>query len=498
MTSLYQYWSDNSSKWFNATPEDDAEISSLFEDRLINPPNPSTIVEWTEYVILYDQVLRHVNRHTHKTYTHPEDFIPRCFAEYAKYRDEVDDFQFMFMLMPIRHTHKYNFVMFVAREAWSRLEKTNSPQIKKFLEATYMRYIKLNDDMDQLHFQPKRQFNDTIIPILDCKHIPNILNNYDELFPIMKSFLEHHKIKPSDTITLSVSGGVDSMVCAYLLHRLKQSFIALHINYANRDECPIEEALLSYWFGFLNVPLYIRKIDEINRPKCMVHNMRDTYEDYTKQVRFSAYLNTKNKFVMLGHNKDDSIENIFSNIGNQSNIDNLYGMTPYSTQSFRDKDIIFLRPLLNTFKKDIYDTAINANIPYLVDSTPKWSQRGKFRDNMMSAIEKWDSSFIQGLFHFVDTVRDMANCIEKVIDEVIPTFKTINDVPIEKIYWRRKFECNKIFVSHSSLNEFIDKIKFLQSHPKKLILNVPNKVQLNKTTQMIITQRRENVEFILS
>ena len=497
-----QFMKDNMDKLFNTSPDFDKEITMLFESHLINQIIHTNLIEWTDYVLVFDQVIRHVNRHTNKKYSPPDDFIHVCYAKFNEYKNSMDDFQFMFCLMPIRHTHKYNDVMFVARATWERLEVTKSPQIKKFLEATYMRYIKISDDINQLHYQHKQPFDNIIHTILDEKchpYVPNHINHID--IDTMRNYLSNHNIKQSDTIILSLSGGVDSMVCSYLLHILKQKFIALHINYNNREECPIEEAMLRYWCGFLDVPLYIRKIDEINRPKCMEYNMRNTYEDYTKQIRYSAYLNVapekNNMFVMLGHNMDDSIENIFSNIASVSNMDNLYGMTPYSMQTFRDKHITFLRPLLSTWKNSIYEIARNASIPFFIDSTPSWSQRGKFRDEVLPVITKWNQSFIFGLTRTVEMMRETATYLTRVINVSIPTFNNIEDVPTETIYWTKKFCYLNIYVSSKSIKEFITKIIFFQKHPQKLVLNVINKCNLNKDTQIMIIKRRENIEFIL-
>jgi tRNA(Ile)-lysidine synthase TilS/MesJ len=72
-----------------------------------------------------------------------------------------------------------------------------------------------------------------------------------------------------DHVILGLSGGVDSMVCTYLLKVIGHPFQAVHINYANRPECPQEVDLLRYWCNLLSIPLIVRTIDEINRPRCM-------------------------------------------------------------------------------------------------------------------------------------------------------------------------------------------------------------------------------------
>jgi DNA-directed RNA polymerase beta' subunit len=95
-------------------------------------------------------------------------------------------------------------------------------------------------------------------------------------------------------ITVSISGGVDSMVCSYILKQIPNiNFICVHIDYYNRKECEQEEELLKWWCNtILDVPLYIRRIDEINRPKCMEYELRDLYESYTKNIRFNSYITT--------------------------------------------------------------------------------------------------------------------------------------------------------------------------------------------------------------
>jgi hypothetical protein len=94
-------------------------------------------------------------------------------------------------------------------------------------------------------------------------------------------------------------------------------------------------------------------------------------------------------------------------------------------------------------------------------------------------------------------MRETDTCLTRVINNTIPTFNTIDDVPTETIYWIKKFRYLDIHVSSKSVKEFINKIVFFQKNPQKLVLNVINKCNLNKINQLIIVKRRENIEFIL-
>jgi 3'-phosphoadenosine 5'-phosphosulfate sulfotransferase (PAPS reductase)/FAD synthetase len=428
---IYDFWQANPHIWFNSTPADDFRITELFEDALQHPdprkPSSLPIKEFTGYVILHDQLRRHINRATTgQPYPEPADFIQQCYAGYSIYSSEFTDFEFMFVLMPLRHAHLLQHVKFVLAETWKRIQhpatSAESRQtLKKYLTATYERYIKYSPDRDksslvtyqpelptQLAPNPAPSFIYILDPEIKDSYIlqnswiepPASLTDNTKLIQQMSSFLG--KLPSGSTITVSLSGGVDSMVCTYLLKAVGQPFQAVHINYANRPECPLEVALLRYWCSILDVPLIIRTIDEINRPRCMEPeiNLRELYESYTRDIRMLAYINSKppffsgeasqkgtkidsmrdfsvngtSNFVILGHNQDDTIENILTNIASSSHLENLLGMTPISSQMHFGEEIRFLRPLLNTTKQEIYEFAHLANIPYLIDSTPKWSR----------------------------------------------------------------------------------------------------------------------------
>ena len=265
------------------------------------------------------------------------------------------------------------------------------------------------------------------------------------------------------TLTVSLSGGVDSMVCTYLLWAIGQPFQALHINYSNRPECDREEELLRYWCGRLECPLFIRRIQEINRPLCMSVEMREIYESYTYDIRFMAYRNLSAPVVM-GHNRDDCIENIFTNILHCRGYDNLNGMT----QDSQINGIRVLRPLLDIPKTEIYDFATLVNIPHLVDSTPGWSQRGRIRDNIVPALVGWNPQMLDSLVALASTVGEMAGLIDELIPAVTSlSFVDLARIPINGFYWTKIFQKAGIQVTKKTVIQLLDRLGQLRANPGK-------------------------------
>ena len=429
-----------------------------------------------------------------------------CYTKYNEFGSSLTDFEFAFCLLPLRHTHDMKHVRFVIDESWRRLETSESPEIKKYLTASYERYAKLciNRDADNLvSCADVLQFNPDIMIILDNKcneYVPNKLIPVDGTNPLvckMRAFITKHNLS-KERITISLSGGVDSMVCSYLLAAIGQPMQAVHINYNNRAECALEEDLITYWCNLLGIPLYIRRLTEINRPKCMEYNMREIYESYTRDMRFYAYTNTGG-YVMLGHNKDDTIENILTNTASQSHYENLCGMTEYSKQDHYGQPITFLRPLLATMKQDIYTFAEEANIPFLVDSTPKWSQRGKIRDIIRPALESWNPMIIPGLLELSAKMTEMTTLLDTLIPKTIPEFTDIMAVPTNNMYWEQVFKKQGfvLFITQKTMNCWIEKIEYLQKHPHKLILNQPVKFVICKNKMIIITKTVSSIKITI-
>jgi tRNA(Ile)-lysidine synthase TilS/MesJ len=146
-----------------------------------------------------------------------------------------------------------------------------------------------------------------------------------------------------------------------------------------------------------------------------------------------------------------------------SHYDNLLGMDYVSIID----EITFIRPLLNTFKKEIYSFANKNNIPFLIDSTPKWSQRGKIRDIVRPALESWNPLILDGFLALSEKMKQMSLLIDKLISKQI-NYDNIESVPNDSLYWSIVLKKNNIYITQKTLKELINKIKYFQCNSHKL------------------------------
>lgn len=556
LIELKDWWFNNEDKWFNSSELNDIEISKIYEYLIDFDYKLEILLEnkiiGLGYIILYDQITRHVSRAKNKPSTYILDYLTKLleFIDlfYPKYKNELEGYEFCFTLLPFRHTNMFDKQKFVMNETWKKILNINQTDTKSigvyknYLEATYKR---ANIDEQVYMIENKSTDINNILQIVNkynnlldavCYDYLISLNNHDINNNINDIILKITKtceqIKKTNTkYILSISGGVDSMVLSFVLAKLGINFVMVHINYANREEtCEKEKELLSDWANFIGHKLYIRDIYEINRPICMKYEMRNLYEVYTRDIRYQSYIDVSKLngwddlewSVLMGHNHDDCIENILTNIVNKTKYDNLMGMSFESDIMFKNKSIKITRPLLTIQKSDIYNYANNFKIPYLVDSTPKWSQRGMIRDIVRPALIQWNNLILEGIEELNTVMKESMECVDLLVSRWIDELKpiemlepkelvkipsltmsikkpkygviklNITEISDNKIFWSRLFDKLNISSSSKTLDELISRFKII----KKKFISIQNKqltqIQINKTNKLYFWKISDN------
>jgi tRNA(Ile)-lysidine synthase TilS/MesJ len=279
------------------------------------------------------------------------------------------------------------------------------------------------------------------------------------------------------------------MVSAVLLKRLVSELKeniqlkVVHINYHNRETSDLEQEFVLWFCKLLNLDLYVRHIIHVKRGECD----RDFYEEMTKNVRFDSYrlmenietdilkVNKENIHVVLGHNRDDVEENILNNIAKMKDVLSLHGMEEKTYYS--NLNVNVWRPLLSIPKRKIFEFAHENNIPYLVNTTPTWSSRGRMRNKFLPALKnQFGESMMGSLMYLADTLKNYSsiineyiNCINiELIDEDNVLIQNVN-LPIDG--WVRILNriCEKLNTQVPRKKSIKNLISMLE---KKSIMNV--------------------------
>lgn len=436
--NIVSFWKSNKQIWFS---HEEVHHFDMIQKKYKNCKYDNVAL-----LLHYDQIFRHPSTSIHEK----DKVFAYKFATQIAFRiihsdqyQNSDSIEKVFTLLTIRHNKSLLMKMFALKKAFIELNTCNVNNDEEvYHEKTknlWLRFIKASIiDIDNFKYNkgylPINNTDDYINNVdkdiwfirlrekyknifEEKKLIDNSFdkNKHENLFiQCVKNIIMNSDFNIYNVFAVSISGGVDSMILSYIANNVCKKYnkklILLHICYNNRDCCSDEVSFLKDWANYLNVELYIREIDEIQRSRNSAY--RSMYEEVTRRIRFSFY-----KYfdcpILLGHNRDDTIENMFSNLSKGIHFDNLSGMKEIG---FEDTTHI-LRPFLSIDKCKIIQYADNLNIPHLYDSTPPWSRRGQTRDTLIPSINDFDPNILKGLEKFTQYTSFLYNQWEKQFEQ---------------------------------------------------------------------------------
>ena len=353
-----------------------------------------------------------------------------------------------------------------------------------------------------------------------CDFYPEVSEAIDLENPAVKTLMAPLKELPH-TLTVSLSGGVDSMVMIALLKYMDYNVNAVHIVYGNREESEQEYAFIASFCKRLNIPLQVYKIPWLKRSKVE----REFYEKITRDIRFMVYRASSESPILLGHISEDVIENIWTNIANAQHLHNLKKMEPREVygqssgevhqQSWLTKpeqssgEVTLIRPFLQQEKETIYSASKALSVPYLKNTTPSWSKRGKFRTHFHGAVKaQYGPEVDTKIIQFAEAITRQSQILDRIIYQPIyKSFnleeKTLNITPaveaqLDMMGWSAIFEhiCHRILginkPSQRCLSVFVERLQRLH---QTLTINMHKYLQVK--IQKIPTDNKIMMQIIL-
>ena len=487
MCTFKEDWFAHPEWWFSSK---DTELDALLTKRHASLLLNADGLDWISKVLVYDQLARHVYRND---IAKIQTYLKKALLVLKPVADDLDliesPIEWCFMMMPYRHTNDSKLIMSVMKKTWARWREHQDNEVyNRFLKALYDR-CPTDDQSDFIHtYQPSGGGSVDAI----CRKHANVIDK-GEYNAGIGNHMDVDMIKlHEDKCIWSVSGGKDSMVCGRMF--ANNIAMAVHINYQNRLSADQEEAFVRDWCSLKGIVLYVRRISEIRRVDCMQAGLREMYESYTRNVRYGTYKTIQcgqcggNLPVLLGHTKDDFMENIFTNIANKSHYNNLGGM-----QRICENDgITFSRPLLQLSTEDVRRYALHYGIPYTYTSTPLWSMRGQIRNDVVPVINKWNANFVGGLFDLTNAMKSMSLVYDKHIDMLVKTWRSDGflsvdiDVVGDITFWKNILSKMLGNVSDKSIKNWMSRLVKGKSQDKMTVV-------VNKNTTLYVSFEKDTI-----
>ena len=499
-TPILLFWKANEKLWIPIHEKDKAAADKLIYETFYEYSLDDESVMGR--IIYLDQFQRHFQRHLQCTnestiFEKRKEAHALVLQNLDTILSDADEIELVFALMPAKHLGHFEFIFDVIYNKWAQ-PIPEFPVVSRFHNDTFRKaypFDKIKQDILGGYVSNPRYDSDEI-----CDFYPEQYKTgyFGKCVP-SKPFVECLGSIDQPNPIISLSGGVDSMVMLAMFLNLGKHPIAVHIVYGNREVSHQEYHFISKYCAHLNVPLYAYKIPYLRRNNCD----REFYETMTREMRFHVYRAVGSN-VFLGHIRDDVIENIWTNISKAQHVNNLKKMQVREAQN----GITVMRPMLTIDKAHIYEMSRVMSIPYLKNTTPGWSNRGKFRERFyVETHRQFGSDIDNKLLLLADTLEQQGRLIDQLV--FAPIIKSFNnnricicsivELQLGRAYWIRIFE----HVCHNCLSKSKPSLKAIDEFMSRLQKAVRTKcaqscIQMKKDFQLLILYENSHwfLEFV--
>uniref|UniRef100_A0AAV1TL55 tRNA(Ile)-lysidine synthetase n=1 Tax=Peronospora matthiolae TaxID=2874970 RepID=A0AAV1TL55_9STRA len=421
---VLRYWFDGDqtethrSKWFAPEGSDkqkqtDVEVANRFGS-LLTRAEANELESWSTespdscvaLILVLDQFSRHIYRARNVAEQKCEQLKRNDAHALAvveqhllanRWHETLPVPRFVFALMPLRHspTPERLDTVLAAIEACRQVQEQHGKLLEKFRRTTTDRRQHLRGSLkDETEVSADEDILERVFSETDESDMPR-----HRLYRALDEYLKQMRAHEHSHMAVSLSGGVDSMVVAYLLHKLREkhgkfTVVAVHLDYGNRPESRAECDYVRRWCNKFGIVFHVRRIEEMKRAT----TRRDGYERISRTIRYTTYADVMQKYnipgMCFGHHRGDVQENVISNMMKGLSLLDLNGMQASSTVN----GVRIWRPLLDFDKDVIFEFAHRYGVPYFKDTTPKWSTRGKLRNHLVPLLrDMYGDGFLNNL-----------------------------------------------------------------------------------------------------
>ncbi len=218
------------------------------------------------------------------------------------------------------------------------------------------------------------------------------------------------------TYLLAVSGGVDSMVLAYLFQASGFNFQIAHINYHLRNEdSNLDQKLVSKFCERYKIPFHLYEVSENDKKP------ENSIQNWARELRYQFFRKIQKEknleYLVTAHHLNDQLETFIINLSKASGIKGLSGIPA------NENNII--RPLLNFSKHEIYEFAKDNDIEFREDKSNQKTDylRNKVRHNIVPELLKINENFLQNFSKSIDILNQTKAVLNDLIDEKMNGFE---------------------------------------------------------------------------
>jgi tRNA(Ile)-lysidine synthase len=232
---------------------------------------------------------------------------------------------------------------------------------------------------------------------------------------MLNRFLEYAKrerlFNTASRILLAVSGGVDSMVMAFLFREAGVDHEIAHCNFSLRgDESDGDMNFVVSYAQRHNITVHTKKFDTLG----YAASGRMSVQMAARELRYEWFNSIVNHMgfdaVAVAHNLDDNVETFLINLIRGTGLSGLTGMSPHHEN--------VIRPLLFATRDEIAEYALDRGIGYREDSSNaevKYT-RNRIRHMVIPEMEKVRPGVSEAITATINHLKSTSEIVDKYIE----------------------------------------------------------------------------------
>lgn len=306
-------------------------------------------------------------------------------------------------------------------------------------------------------------------------------------------------IQKQDTILVAVSGGPDSLTLLLQLHNLKSrlglTLYIAHVDHGLRKDSAFDALFVERWAKKLGIPVIATRLG----PK--LRKVKGSLEEVCRQARMDFLIRTAQEIradkIALGHNLDDQAETVLMRLLRGTG---LSGLTGISVKR-KIKGMLFIRPLLETSRKEIEAFLKRKGVKPRIDSTNKEEVffRNKIRHNLIPLLKKkYNKNIVEVLANLAESISYDYEYLDQVArnkikgDNLWLNLKKAKSLhpAILRLKVRQSIACIQGDTRRICFQHIKELEDLLENRPIGSIVDLPKGISVRKTRNTLRFYRR--------